>query len=199
MFSLLRTYFWWIDLAIALSVTTVVVVRSRATARGRFVGRLFWLGVAIGLTWEVPIFLSAIFANTPVLTFLRPPPLHPLVFMVAHALWDGGLFLAGAAIVFAVGPRPIFRSFRWGELAILTLWGQLSELAVEIGGSTNDAWVYVADKPWNPVLFYVGGHPITLVPQLIWLAAPLVFYLLAIRTDKSLLSEANRQPSPRQP
>lgn len=181
MFTILETYFYWIDMAVALGVTAFVVFGCRDTPQGRFLRRLFWLGVAVGLTWEIPIFLSGVYANAPVIRFLREPPFHPLVFMILHALWDGGLFLAGVACVWLLLPRPILQSFRWSELGVLLLWGQLSELAVEIGGVTNNAWVYAGDKAWNPVLFHVDGHPITLVPQLMWVAGPVVYYLLALR------------------
>lgn len=184
LFQLIETYFWWIDLAIAAGVTAFVVLGCRSTPRLRFVRRLFWLGVAIGLTWEVPIFLSAIFAQAPVITFIREPPVHPWVLVVAHSLWDGGLFLAGVALIRVVLRGPLLRSFRWGELGVLLLWGQASELAVEIGGFTSDAWVYAGDKAWNPALFHVAGHPVTLVPQLIWLAAPVIYYLLALRLGR---------------
>ena len=180
-FTLLRTCFWWIDLAIAVGVTAFVVLGCRATPRGRFVRRLFWLGVGIGLTWEVPIFLSGTFADQPVIVFLREPPFPPLVFLVLHSLWDGGLFLAGVLLIWLGSPRPILQRFSVRELAILMVWGQLSEFAVEIGGVTNNAWSYVGDLAWNPVLFHVAGHPITLLPQLIWFAAPIVYYLVAIR------------------
>ena len=195
MFTLLRTYFWWIDLAIALGVTAFVVLGCRTGARGQFIRRLFWLGVAVGLTWEVPIFLSAVFADHPVITVLSPPPVPPLFLIVAHSLWDGGLFLAGVAIIWLVLPRPVLTTFSWRELAVFLLWGQLSEFAVEIGGVTNDAWTYSGDIAWNPVLFHVADHPITLVPQLIWFAAPIVFYLLAIRIARPT-SEATRGDGP---
>ena len=181
MFGFLETYFWWIDLAIAVSVTAFAGVGCRFWPRGRFIHRLFWIGVAVGLTWEVPIFLSAVFADTPVIVLHSQPPVPPILLIVFHALWDGGLFLAGVAIVWAVGPRPVFTGFSWRELGLLLLWGQLSEFAVEIGGVTNNAWGYVGDLSWNPVLFRIEGHPITLVPQLIWFAAPIVYYLLALR------------------
>ncbi len=179
MFSLLREWFWWLDLAIATAVTLFVVLGCRGTPRGRWIQKLFWLGAAIGLTWEVPLFLSNTFAEAPVLVMLSPPPVHPLGLIVAHSLWDGGLFLAGVVLVWL--SCPILRRFDRRQLAVLLVWGQLSAITVELGGVTNEAWSYVGGFAWNPTLFEVGGHPITLLPQLIWLAAPIVFYLGALR------------------
>jgi hypothetical protein len=101
--------------------------------------------------------------------------------MVAHAFWDGGLFLVGLALVGAMCSRPVLVRFRWAELAVLTLWGQASALAVEVGSVLHRGWYYPGGHAWNPVLFDVAGHPITVLPQLIWLAAPVAYYLAASR------------------
>jgi hypothetical protein len=158
-----------------------VHLSNRSRPEGTAIIRLFWLGVGIGLTWEIPIFLSALFASEPILGFLREPPLHPFIFMAAHAFWDGGLFLAGIALVQALCAHPVLRSFRWQELAVLILWGQLSALAVEVVSVLNQGWVYSGEHVWNPVIFYVAGHPITTIPQLIWLAAPVAYYACVLR------------------
>lgn len=173
--------FYGLDLAVGLSLPVYIHLRNRSSEEGRAVIRLFWLGVAIGLTWEVPIFFSALFASHPIVGFIEEPPLHPILFMVAHAFWDGGIFLVGVALVAAACEKPLFSRFRWQELAVLVVWGQVSELAVETVSVLNQGWVYSGEHPWNPVLFHVDGHPITLVPQLIWLAAPIAYYLCVLR------------------
>lgn len=101
--------------------------------------------------------------------------------LVAHAFWDGGLFLLGLALVRALCAHPVLASFRWPEIALFVVWGQASALAVEVGSVLNQGWVYDAGRASNPVLFRVAGHPITLLPQLIWLAAPVAYYLCASR------------------
>lgn len=163
------------------SLPVYVHLRHRSGPEAATVVRLFWLGVVIGLAWEVPLFVSAISAENPVVGFLREPPVHPVVFMVAHAFWDGGLFLLGLALVGAGCARPVLVRFRWAELAVLVVWGQASALAVEVVSVLNRGWFYHAGHAWNPVLFHVEGHPITLLPQLIWLAAPVAYYLSALR------------------
>jgi hypothetical protein len=173
------------DLLVGFGLPIVLHWRHRSTAEDAAILRLFWLGVAVGFSWEIPIFFSAIFAAEPVVGFLREPPLHPSVFMVAHAFWDGGLFLAGLAFVKALCAQPALEAFRWQELGVLLVWGQVSELCVELVSVFNQAWVYNDALAWNPVLFRVAGEPITLVPQLIWLAAPVVYYGLALRVVRS--------------
>jgi len=181
LFDLLEIWFWRLDLAIATAVTASVLFFARGTPTGRWIQKLFWLGCAVGLTWEVPLFLSATFADNPVLLVFSSPPVPPLALIVFHSLWDGGLFLAGVLLVWWACPRPIFQRFSWRELLVLILWGQGSELLVEVGGVTNNAWGYSGELAWNPTLFHLEGHPITLLPQLIWLAAPIVYYLLVLR------------------
>jgi hypothetical protein len=169
---------------VGFSLPVYIHLRHRSGPEATTVVRLFWLGVAVGLAWEVPLFVSAISEGSPVVGFLREPPFHPLVFMVAHALWDGGLFLLGLALAGAVCARPVLAQFRWAELAVLVAWGQASALAVEVVSVLNRGWYYLPDHAWNPVLFRLDGHPITLLPQLIWLAAPVVYYAAALRLTR---------------
>jgi len=177
---MLEAYFFTIDLVVGFSLPFYVHFRKRSDPVHALIVRLFWLGVAIGLLWEVPIFLSAIFAADPVVGFLREPPLHPIVFMFAHTLWDGGLFLLGLALVRTLCGDPVLARFRWSEIVVFILWGQFSALAVEIVSVLNQGWFYHGGHAWNPVLFHLDRHPITLVPQLVWLAAPIVYYLAAL-------------------
>ena len=172
--------FYWTDLAVAAGLLLLALRPPGRLLDGQWT-RLFWLGVGIGLLWEVPIFLSALYGHEPVLLFWRRPPLSPLLFMLAHALWDGGLFLAGVGLLRFLSPTPLRRGWRWPEVGMMLLWGQVSALAVEIGGVRCGGWVYAADRAWNPVLLDCAGRPLTLLPQAIWLLAPLLYYGLALR------------------
>ena len=58
MFTLIESYFFWIDLAIAFGVTAFAVVGCRGTDRRRWIGRCFWIGAALGLLLEVPVFFD---------------------------------------------------------------------------------------------------------------------------------------------
>ncbi|UCE86755.1 MAG: hypothetical protein JSU66_03190 [Deltaproteobacteria bacterium] len=178
---MLEAHFFAVDLFVGFSLPVYLHVRHRSDPAPVRVLQLFWLGVAIGLTWEVPLFLSTIFASEPIVGFLREPPVHPGVFMIAHAFWDGGLFLVGLGLVRAACPHPVLARFRWPEMVVFALWGQLSALAVEVSSVLNQGWVYHGGHAWNPVLFHLAGHPITVLPQLIWLAAPIAYYLCALR------------------
>ncbi len=52
---------------------------------------------------------------------------------------------------------------------------------MELSATGADAWAWVPSYRWNPVLFGFNGHAITLVPQLTWLAAPVLYYWLVLR------------------
>lgn len=170
------------DLIVGFGLPIYVHLRYRGPEEeDRIVRRLFWLGVLIGLTWEVPIFLSAAFSSRPVIVFLNEPPLHPLVFMVSHTLWDGGLFLVGLLLLRSAFGGGFARRFRMVELLLFLLWGQVSALAVETSSVSAGGWVFVIPYSWNVVLFELSGHPITVLPQLIWVAAPVVYYAIATR------------------
>lgn len=140
--------------------------------------------------------LSAEDTGVPVLEWVRPPPVHYLVLMVSHTLWDGGLFLIGVWLVQRLCRAPAFQKFSWREQAVLLIYGQVSELLVELSSTMNDGWVFITGYWWNPTIFWFNGHPITLMPQLVWLAAPVVFYLAALTLNASsnrLVREAHRE------
>lgn len=185
--ALFQGAYYWLDLAIGLGAPLVVWGLYRRGVVDRLVWRLFWIGCLIGLTWEVPMFmLSAHDTGIGVLRWVRPLPLPYPVFMISHTLWDGGLFLVGLWLVYGLCPAPHLERFRWRELAVLLVYGQLSELAVEVSSTFNDGWAFLPGYWWSPTLFTINGHPITLMPQLVWLAAPVVFYLAALRTKRHL-------------
>jgi len=185
MFELFRASYYWTDLIIGYTFPFFVYGLFRAGRVSNAVWRLYWLGCLVGLFWEVPIFiLSGQSTPLPIIFFARELPVHYLVLMVCHTLWDGGLFLAGVWLVHLLCPDPILTRFRWRELAVFLLWGQTSALAVELSSTLNDGWVYVSGYWWNPVLFTFNDHPVTVLPQLIWMVAPVVYYLAVIRNKE---------------
>ncbi len=176
----IAAHFWWIDVAIACAIL-VVVLALRATRRiSAFTARLFGLGCAVGLGWEIPLSTLDGLGVVRIFEFLSPPPYPFPVIIASHTLWDGGLFLAGVALVRRLAPAPHFARRSARELGVLLAWGQLQELTIELLATGTTGWTYVP-APWNPALFAFRGHSITLVPQLMWLAGVLVFYAGALR------------------
>jgi hypothetical protein len=90
------------------------------------------------------------------------------------------LFLLGVLLIEIICKKPIFEKFKPCEFTVLIIYGQVSELTVELTSTFSNAWEYI-EYLWNPRLFLFNGHNITLLPQLIWLAATIVFYFIAIK------------------
>jgi hypothetical protein len=181
MIELFKAGFYYVDLMIGFSLPVFFYFLYRSGKTDKLIWHLFWIGAFIGLAWEVPIFiLSGQTTSIPIISWIRPLPFHYAVFMIAHTLWDGGIFLIGVWLVRVLCPPPLFKQYNTRELLVLVIYGQASSLMVEISSVINEGWVYETGYCWNPVLFEVAGRPITLLPQLIWLAAPVVYYLILV-------------------
>jgi len=136
--------------------------------------------VLLCATGEIPIFLLSEYGSRPVIVWVRELPAPFWVFLIAHTLADGLLFLVGMWLVERLCRTPVLERFRWQELALLVGWGQVSSLAVELSSVLSGGWVYVESYWWNPPLFHVAGRPIVLLTQAAWLIIPVVFYLIVL-------------------
>ena len=175
--------YYVLDLLVGFGSPFLVYALYRRDKVEKLVWHLFWVGAAIGLTWEIPIFvLSAETSDWATIRWVQPLPLHYSVFLLSHTLWDGGLFLVGVWLARRLCDSSWWTRFDAKALAVMLLWGQLSELLVEVSSTSNDGWAYITGYAWNPTLFERNGHAITLFPQLVWLAAPMLYYaaLLAL-------------------
>jgi hypothetical protein len=186
LFEAVRDNFYLFDFAIAAAVLLTVVLLRISRKLSRFHWILFWVGAALGLTWELGCNINMLLSEAyPVARFVTPPPVHFIFVVAAHSVWDGGLFLAGVWLVRKLCSPPWFDRFRARELLVLIGWGQAQALAVELASTYSSAWEWIPYR-WNPSLFFFNGHPITLLPQLIWLAAVLAFYPIAVKVNSRL-------------
>jgi hypothetical protein len=182
-------YFYWVDLLIALCIPVLFVFLYRTRRISRYSWLLFWAGCAVGALWEIPFyFIGPYFSPDPLYVLETPTPYPLFLLHFVHCFWDGGLFMVGVWLVKRLCRAPHFERFRFRELGVLLVWGQLQELAVELASTGSSGWAYVPHW-WNPSMFQVRGADITLLPQLIWVAAPIVFYVLAIRLRRSVYAE----------
>jgi hypothetical protein len=110
---------------------------------GRFLWQMFWVGFALGLTWELTFhLLGPEYSDSPLYLNLTMWPLPPITQPLLHASWDSGIFLIGVWLIRRLCPAPQFERFRWRELAVLFLWGIGSALLVEMSAS-GSGWEYL--------------------------------------------------------
>lgn len=181
MLEIFKDAYYYLDLLVGFLSPVIFYFLYRKGWIDRFVWHFFWFGVVVGLTWEIPIFvLSAESTSLPIITWVRPLPTPYLVFLVCHALWDGLIFVIGIWLVYGSCREPWFMRFRWPEFLVFLVWGQVSELLVELSSTLNDGWVYLPHW-WNPSIFQVNGHPVTWLLQIVWAVASIGYYGLLVK------------------
>ena len=173
--------FVWI---VGVLICLMIYILYRIDFLDKFYWNLFWVGFFLGLSWELPMSLANVMDIYPPARYITPVPLPEpfsfLVMAITASFWDGGLFLLGVLFVNLLCKKPYFDKFKMCEFSILIVYGQVSELIVELISTFSNGWEYIVYW-WNPRLFIFNGHNITLLPQLIWLIAPIAFYFFAIR------------------
>jgi hypothetical protein len=146
---------------------------------------LFWIGCLIGATWEFTfLFLGPEFLHS----FKEWPfGLDGWPRKVSHSIWDGGIFMLGILYCkkYLRGSR--FERFAWNELWIMLSWGIFQELLVEYLFNGR-VWVY-EPLPWNPIIIpplpgSATDVGYTLIPQAVWVIAPIIFYFFCLRLKK---------------
>ncbi|MHA1797416.1 MAG: hypothetical protein ACTSVY_03115 [Candidatus Helarchaeota archaeon] len=184
-FSMFGSFFFWIDLSIGISFILMIFILYRLNVIDKFAFYLFWIGSAVGLIWEFPIFFTSAISNYPIITFLNPLPFHFSILIIIHSIWDGALFLFGVALIYQFSESPHFKKFNSRELIILIIWGQLQAIGIEMIGSFGGGWQYVPYW-WNPPILVIFGRSFMLLIQLIWLAAVISFYFIALKLDSKI-------------
>lgn len=173
--------YYALDLMIGFGSAVILFLCLKKRAVDRVLWNLYCLGAAIGLLWEIPIFvLSAGKSNMPLIVWKTQLPAPIGIFIVAHTLWDGLLFLLGVCLIFKINPDTRLDAFKWKELSAFIVWGEISALLVEVSSTLNNGWSYL-EYSWNPVLFKIKGQNITALPQIIWFFAPVFFYCIMTR------------------
>ncbi|MHA1659135.1 MAG: hypothetical protein ACTSUT_08455 [Promethearchaeota archaeon] len=176
----------------------------------KFMWHMFWIGFGLGCIWEFGLSIANelyIFTDYPwpASVFNTPRPVEGVlaifVIGITHSLWDGALFWLCVLFVNLICKEPYFEKFNWKELFVLLIIGQIQEFFVELTSNLNNAWeLYLGPDGtgtwYNIPLFYIGGKAITLLPQLIWVAAPIAFYFIVLKlkprfSDTKLFFERN--------
>ena len=177
-------FFYWFVWVVGILICLIVIFLYKIKKIDKFIWYLFWIGFLLGLCWELPLSIANKISSFPPAIFNTPIPLptpfSTIIIVITHSLWDGGLFLLGVGFVHLLCKKPYFEKFKISEFLVLIIYGQVSELIVELSSTFSNAWEYVIYW-WNPRLFIFNGQNITLLPQLIWLLATIILYFLATR------------------
>ena len=144
--------------AIALLIGFIFAKKNNLISSAYY--KLFWIGCFIGATWEFTfLFLGD--------EFLYPVKIWPYGLSgwprkFSHSIWDGGIIMLSLGI--------------FQELLVEYLFN-------------GRVWIY-EPLPWNPIIipplpgsaYLSPGY--TLIPQAVWVIAPIVFYFLCLKIMK---------------
>jgi hypothetical protein len=165
-------------LGLSIPLATIFLYFSGRIQR-KHVWMMVW-GFMVGATWEFAFY----FLGDAVHTMHTDWPLPILTLHFLHTFWDAGLFIVGYWLCLGIlKTADCCTRFRWVELLIMMLWGSTQEFIVELLGN-GVIWEYRVHS-WNPVWLTIGEQGYTVLPQLIWLVAPVVYYLGFIRINRS--------------
>ena len=177
-------YFFLIgDFTVAIALLIGFVFASKNSRISSEYYTLFWIGCLIGATWEFTfLFLGDEFLHS---VKVWPYGLNGWPRKLSHSIWDGGIFMIGIYFCEKYLKGPLFKSFNKNELFIMLSWGICQELLVEYLFNGR-VWIY-EPLPWNPIIisplpgsaFLSPGY--TLVPQVIWVVAPIIFYSICLK------------------
>jgi hypothetical protein len=173
-----------LDLLIGFGTPVAGFILSRAKILPRREWYLLWLGIAIGLGFEIPFNL----AGDDFLRILVDWPLPRITVNICHSFWDGLFFMCGVGLCRGILPSDRFLSkFSFSAWAIQTAWGGAQAFIIELLNN-GVLWRY-AVRPYNPAFLTIGEEQYTILVQLIWLVIPTLFYLGSLRLSRVLAAK----------
>ena len=143
---------------------------------------LYFLGVFVGLSWEIPFALAGKSFH---LILIDWPIDLPLVRNITYSFIDGLIFIVGVFLAkkFLKTNDFLYR-FNSKALFIMIFWGSFSEFLVDLNGS-GKLWLFI-ENWYNPVFITINGNGLTIIPQLIWFVAPIVYYFLILKFQSKI-------------
>ena len=131
----------------------------------------------VGLSWEIPFALAGKSFH---LILIDWPIDLPLVRNITYSFIDGLIFIVGVFLAkkFLKTNDFLYR-FNSKALFIMIFWGSFSEFLVDLNGN-GKLWLFI-ENWYNPVFITINGNGLTIIPQLIWFIAPIVYYFLILK------------------
>ena len=123
---------------------------------------LFIIGICVGFTWEIPFALAR---------------------NINYAFLDSLIFLIGIFLCNKILKHDDYLyTFNTKALLIMIAWGSISEFLIDLN-CNGKLWFFL-ENWYNPVFVSINGNNMTIIPQLIWLIAPIIYYLTVLKFIK---------------
>ena len=153
----------------------IILLKTEKISREFF--NLYFLGVLVGLTWEIPFALAGKSFH---LILIDWPIDFPLVRNITYSFIDGLIFIVGVLLAKAyLKNKHFLYKFNSTALLIMIIWGSFSEFLVDLNGN-GKLWLFL-ENWYNPVFITINDNGLTIIPQLIWFIAPIVYYLTVLK------------------
>ena len=140
----------WAAFIIGNSLPFFFIIFYKAQKISSELFTLYFLGVLVGLTWEIPFALAGKSFH---LILIDWPIDLPLVRNITYSFIDGLIFIVGILLakVFLKNKNFLYE-FDAKALSIMIIWGSVSEFLVDLNGN-GKLWLFI-DNWYNPVYYY---------------------------------------------
>ena len=167
----------WAAFIIGNSAPLLFIILLKTEKISREFFNLYFVGVLVGLTWEIPFALAGKSFH---LILIDWPIDFPLVRNITYSFIDGLIFIVGVLLVKAyLKNKHFLYKFNSTALLIMIIWGSFSEFLVDLNGN-GKLWLFL-ENWYNPVFITINDNGLTIIPQLIWFIAPIVYYLTVLK------------------
>ena len=167
----------WAAFIVGNSAPLLFILLNRAKKISNEFFNLYFLGVLVGLTWEIPFALAGKSFH---LILIDWPIDLPLARNITYSFIDGLIFIVGVLLAkFFLKSDDFLHRFNSTALLIMILWGSFSEFLVDLNGN-GKLWLFL-ENWYNPVFITINDNGLTVIPQLIWFIAPIVYYLTVLK------------------
>ena len=167
----------WVAFVIGHTAPLVFIALYYFKYISREIFSLYFLGVLVGLTWEIPFSLAGKSFH---LILIDWPIDLPLVRNITYSFIDGLIFLAGVFLAKAfLKNKQFLYNYNSTALFIMIIWGSFSEFLVDLNGN-GKLWLFI-ENWYNPVFITINDNGLTIIPQLIWFVAPILYYLTVLK------------------
>ena len=144
----------WAAFIIGNSLPFFFIIFYKAQKISSELFTLYFLGVLVGLTWEIPFALAGKSFH---LILIDWPIDLPLVRNITYSFIDGLIFIVGILLakVFLKNKNFLYE-FDAKALSIMIIWGSVSEFLVDLNGN-GKLWLFI-DNWYNPVFITINGN-----------------------------------------